>query len=171
MSVRIFAIDGPSGSGKSLYADALVARLRADGAEVALVRTDHFATWRSPASWWPELEDGVLTPLLAGRPGAYRPLVWTGAADEWSVRPGPVLAVPVPEILVLEGVTSARRRVAERLDRALWVEWGTEAQRLERTVIRDGEGSRELLRRWQLFERGWFAVDDTRSRCDVVAGG
>lgn len=167
--VQVFAIDGPSGSGKSTYADALVARLRADGAAVALVRTDHFATWRWPAAWWPQLEESVLRPLLAGRPGSYRPLRWTGGAADWAVEPGPRIEVPVPDILVLEGVTAARRCVADRLDRAEWVEWGTEAQRLERTVARDGEASRALLARWQRFERGWFAVDETRSRCEVVA--
>lgn len=171
MSMQLFAVDGPSGSGKSTYADAMVAALRADGADVALVRTDDFATWRRPASWWPELEAGVLERLLAGRAGAYRPMVWSGTAVDWSVRPGPVVEVPVPEILVLEGFTAARRRIADRLDRALWVEWGTEGERLERSVARDGEPSRGLLRRWQLFERGWFAVDETRSRCDVVSGG
>ena len=167
---EVFAIDGPSGSGKSTYADALVSRLRADGASVVLVRTDHFATWGRPASWWPRLEVGVLRPLLAGRPGSYRPLVWSGSAGSWHTEPGPALAVPVPEILVLEGVTSARRCIAERLARAEWVEWGGEEDRLERAVARDGEDSRALLRSWQLFERGWFAVDDTRSRCAVVAG-
>lgn len=166
--VQFFAIDGPSGSGKSTYADALVARLRADGAAVALVRTDHFATWRRPASWWPQLEEGVLRPLLAGRPGLYRPLHWSGSGQDWAVEPGPAVEVPVPEILVLEGVTAARRCVADRLDRAEWVEWGSEEQRLERTVARDGEDYRGLLAGWQRFERGWFAVDDTRSRCDVV---
>lgn len=170
-AVQVIAIDGPSGSGKSVYADTLVDRLRADGAAVALVRTDYFATWARPAAWWPALEDGVLGPLFAGRPGAYRPLEWSGDAEGWSVRPGPVVEVPVPDILVLEGVTAARRSIAERLDQALWVEWGTEAERLERAVARDGEDYRGLLLRWQLFERGWFAVDDTRSRCDVVAGG
>lgn len=169
--MQFFAIDGPSGSGKSTYADAMVAALRADGADVVLVRADHLATWRRPASWWPELEVGVLQPLLAGRAGAYRPTMWSGTAADWLTQPGPVVAVPVPEILVLEGVTAARRCVADRLDRALWIEWGTEVERLERSVARDGEASRELLRRWQLFERGWFAVDDTRSRCEVVAGG
>ncbi|WP_038169765.1 uridine kinase family protein [Tomitella biformata] len=169
--MQLIAIDGPSGSGKSMYADRLVERLRQGGAAVALVRTDHFATWARPASWWPSLQECVLEPLLAGRAGAYRPLEWSGTAREWSVRPGSVIGVPVPDILVLEGVTSARRSVADRLDRALWVEWGSEAERLERSVARDGEDYRELLRRWQLFERGWFAVDDTRSRCEVVAGG
>lgn len=169
--MRLIAIDGPSGSGKSVYADALADRLRADGASVALVRTDHFATWARPASWWPVLEDGVLRPLLAGRTGCYRPLLWSGSAADWSVRPGPAVEVPVPDILLLEGVTAARRSLADRLDQALWVEWGSEGERLERAVARDGEDYRALLRRWQLFERGWFAVDDTRSRCEVVAGG
>jgi hypothetical protein len=39
--------------------------------------------------------------------------------------------------------------------------------RLERAMARDGEGG---LRDWQLFEQGWFAVDDMPPRaCVVVA--
>jgi hypothetical protein len=41
-------------------------------------------------------------------------------------------------------------------------------ERLRRAVARDGEASRAHLRRWQAFERGWFAVDDTKSRADRV---
>ena len=42
---------------------------------------------------------------------------------------------------------------------------------LERAVARDGEQAREPLRRWQEFERGWFAVDRTRARCHIVETG
>lgn len=154
-------MDGPSGSGKSVHTDALAARLRADGAAVALVRTDDFATWERPASWWPRLEEGVLAPLAAGRPGRYRRVEWRGGVPH----AGAWVDVPVPDVLLLEGVTSARRAIAPRLDRALWVQWGDAPARLERAVARDGEECRPHLVRWQAFERGWFAVDGTRDRC------
>ncbi|MDN5759580.1 MAG: hypothetical protein L0H59_13790 [Tomitella sp.] len=167
--LEIIAVDGPSGAGKTVFADALVARLRAEGRAVALVRTDHFATWDRPASWWPRLESEVLEPLAAGRPARYRSITW----KEGDPVPGAVVDVPAagrsfPRVLVLEGVTAARRSIAGRLSRSYWVEWGDEKSRLESAVARDGEACRGHLRHWQRFERGWFAVDGTRSRCEVV---
>ncbi len=171
--MEIRAVDGPSGAGKTVFADTLAAGLRAEGRAVAIVRADDFATWDAPASWWPRLESGVLAPLADGRTGGYRRVEWArgrGAGPAVPV-PGSWVPVPVPEVLVLEGVTTARRAIASRLSRAYWVQWGDAERRLDRAVARDGEESREHLRRWQRFERGWFAVDGTRARCETVPGG
>ncbi|MBB5958940.1 uridine kinase [Saccharothrix tamanrassetensis] len=157
--MRLVAVDGPSGSGKSTYAADLAARLGA-----AVVPTDHFATWTDPVSWWPRLVSEVLVPLWEGRPGRYRRVDWS---EGWP-RLGPPVTVEVPEVLIIEGVSSARRSIAERLDEAVWVELPDERARLERAVARDGESSRAHLVRWQAFERGWFAVDGTRARADRI---
>ncbi|WP_370542264.1 uridine kinase [Amycolatopsis sp. FDAARGOS 1241] len=153
--VRVLAVDGPSGAGKSTFAAKVVAAL---GARTALVSTDAFATWECPVAWWPQLERGVLAPLAHGRPGEYRKVDWTSGEP----RPGELVRLPVPDVLVLEGVSSGRRSIRPRLSHLCWLEGGTEAERLDRAVARDGEASREELRRWQAFERGWFAVDETR---------
>ncbi|MFI5607206.1 uridine kinase [Amycolatopsis sp. NPDC051903] len=153
--VRVLAVDGPSGAGKSTFAARVVAEL---GARTALVSTDAFATWECPVAWWPQLERGVLEPLAHGRSGEYRKVDWTSGAP----RPGEVVRLPVPDVLVLEGVSSGRRSIRSRLSHLCWLDGGTEAERLERAVARDGEAAREELRRWQAFERGWFAVDETR---------
>ncbi|GAB3130642.1 hypothetical protein GCM10027289_15590 [Tsukamurella serpentis] len=160
----IIAVDGPSGSGKSTYAHRLVDDLRADGVRVALVRTDHYATWEDPVSWWPRLVSEVIDPLVRGRDAHYRPLVWRAGVPS----PGEQLRLPRAQLIVVEGVSSARRSFADRLSLALWIDGGTAAQRLERAVARDGEESRADLVRWQEFERGWFAVDGTRERCIPV---
>ncbi|WP_255638525.1 uridine kinase [Amycolatopsis sp. DSM 110486] len=150
----MLAIDGPSGAGKSTLAEAVVAEL---GTRAALVSTDAFATWDNPVAWWPQLERGVLEPLSAGRAGEYRRVDWTSGEP----RPGELVTVGVPGVLVLEGVSSGRRSMRPRLSHLCWIEGGTAAERLERAVARDGEASRAHLRRWQLFEQGWFAVDGT----------
>lgn len=160
----IVAIDGPSGAGKSTVADMLVAKLRARGVGVTLVRTDDFATWDDPVAWWPELEDDVLHPFVRRRDFRYRPRVWEGG----SATPGPRIWVEWQPLLIVEGVSSARRRIADRLRLALWLDGGTEADRLERTIARDGEQERAHLEAWQQFERGWFAVDGARDRCLVL---
>lgn len=155
--VRVLAIDGPSGAGKSTLAAQVVAELRARGCRTELVSTDAFATWDDPVSWWPRLVDGVLRPLADGVEGAYRRMDWTGGTP----RPGELVRVPVPDVLVLEGVSSGRTSVRPLLSHLCWLSGGPEAARLARTVARDGAAAQAELGRWQRFERGWFAVDGT----------
>ncbi|MFT4127669.1 MAG: (d)CMP kinase [Gordonia sp. (in: high G+C Gram-positive bacteria)] len=164
MTSGIVAIDGPSGSGKSTVADVLMAKLAARGTGAVLVRTDDFATWDNPVAWWPELEADVLHAFARHRDYRYRPRVWVDGIPE----PGSRVWVRWQPLLIVEGVSAARRSVAERLTWALWLDGGPQAERLERAVARDGEGVREHLRRWQQFERGWFAIDRTRERCTVL---
>lgn len=162
-TVRLVAVDGPSGSGKSTFADALIACLRADGVVTALVRTDDFATWDEPVQWWPRLVEGVIEPLRRGEPGGYRRVEWPGG------RPvlGAQVAVDVPEVLVLEGVSAARRSLGPLVSLTIWVEQADAVRRLEQAVARDGPASRPHLVRWQEFERGWFAADGAERRADV----
>lgn len=168
----LVAIDGPSGAGKSSLAAALVARAvasaRAAGRvdpPVALISTDFFATWDNPVAWWPELERDLLGPLLRGDSARYRPLDWS-AGDP---RPGPLRWLDWAPLVIVEGVSSARRSIAPRLDLALWVEGADSDTRLARALARDGAAIEPQLRDWQAFERGWFAVDGTRARCQVIA--
>lgn len=165
-AVRLVAVDGPSGSGKSTFADELVAHLRASGVVVGLVRTDDFATWDEPVQWWPRLVEGVLVPLSGGELGRYRRVEWRRG------RPvlGAWVTVEVPEVLVLEGVSAARRSVAGWASLVVWVEHADAHRRLERAVARDGAESRPELVRWQRFERCWFAADDPRGRADICIG-
>jgi hypothetical protein len=160
----VLAFDGPSGAGKST---AAVEALSLLGPRAALVTTDAFATWTSPVSWWPELVSGVLEPLAAGRSGSYQRMDWSTGVP----RPGARVTVEVPEVLVLEGVSCGRRSVRPLLSLLCWVEGGTEAERLASAVARDGEAHRAELRKWQLFERGWFAVDGTRAAAAVRLPG
>lgn len=160
----IVAIDGPSGSGKSTFADALSDALTQRGRPPLLIRTDHYATWEQPAAWWSEFERDVLAPFLGGHDVVYRPRMWEAGI----ARPGPVRTLPWASLLIVEGVTAARRALAGRLTRGLWLDGPPAAERLARTVARDGADQRGLLACWQRFEDGWFAVDGTRARCEVV---
>lgn len=163
-AVRLLAIDGPSGSGKSTLAERIVTDLRAAGRPTELVSTDRFATWDDPVSWWPRLRDGVLVPLANGEPGRYRSTEWTDGIPG----PGAMVDVPVPDVLVCEGVSAGRRAVRPLLSGLVWVEVADPAVRLDRAVARDGEPSRAHLAGWQAFETGWFAVDGTRNAADHI---
>jgi hypothetical protein len=154
---RLVAVDGPSGSGKSVFAAALRAEL-----DATLISTDDFATWTDPVSWWPRLVAGVLDPIADGRPGRYRRTEWTDGRPH----PGAYVDVPVPGVLLVEGVSAGRRSVRPRLSYLIWCEHPDPAERLARAVARDGETSRAPLVSWQAFESGWFAVDGTKAAAD-----
>ncbi len=90
---------------------------------------------------------------------------------EWvsgNPRPGGSITVPPVDVLVLEGVSSGRCAIADRLSALVWVEIADRAARLERAVARDGESMRSFLARWQLDEDAHFTADGTRARADVV---
>ncbi|GAA4668369.1 uridine kinase family protein [Gordonia humi] len=161
----IVAIDGHSGSGKSTFATELVRALGDRGRRCVLIGTDEFATWDDPASWWPELEEDVIGAFERRHDFVYRPRIWVNGVPEV----GPPAWIRWQPLLIVEGVTSARRTVADRLTAAYWIDGPSAPERLERAVARDGEASRRHLAAWQDFETGWFAVDGTRDRCRVLA--
>jgi len=57
--VRLVAIDGPGGAGKTTFAERFAAA--ADGAPI--VHTDDFASADNPIDWWPRLLAEVIEPL------------------------------------------------------------------------------------------------------------
>jgi hypothetical protein len=155
----LIAIDGPSGSGKTSYAAWLARELNA-----TIVSTDDFATWDDPVSWWPRLVAGVLAPIEEGRPGRYQKTEWSGGHPH----PGAYRRIEVPDVLIVEGVSAGRKSISEKLSHLIWCELPDESKRLELAAARDGEQARNHLVSWQKFERGWFAVDQTKARADCV---
>ncbi|MGB3302352.1 uridine kinase family protein [Gordonia sp. (in: high G+C Gram-positive bacteria)] len=159
------AIDGPSGAGKSTFAAELVRAFADRSRASVLISTDDYATWDDPAAWWPELERDVLGAYERNHDYSYSPRVWVDGHPQ----PGPEQWVRWQPILIVEGVTCARRSSAHRFTQRYWLDGPDPEQRLARTVARDGEAERDHLTRWQHFEKGWFAVDKTRSRCEVLS--
>ena len=153
----MIAVDGPSGSGKTHHAAALARELGA-----TVVSTDDFATWTDPVSWWPRLVNDVLIPIEMGKTANYQRIEWTDGRPH----PGAHRRIEPPEVLVIEGVSAGRRAISDTLSHLVWCELPDETIRLERAVARDGEGARKHLLTWQDFERGWFAVDQTKARAD-----
>lgn len=164
LSAGMVAIDGPSGAGKSTFAVELVRALADRGRQAVLISTDDYATWDDPASWWPELERDVMGAFERSHDYFYSPRIWVDGQPQ----PGPEQWIRWQPILIVEGVTSARRSSARRFTHRFWLDGPSPDVRLARTVARDGETERTHLTRWQHFEEGWFAVDDTRSRCEIL---
>ena len=162
--VRLVAVDGPSGSGKSTLARRLARAL----GNAPMISTDDFLSWDNLAGWWPRMEEQVLGPLLAGRPARYQVRDWEN--DELGDSLGSWRTVPPAPVVVIEGVTSSRRAVSDRLAFAVWVEAPRDI-RLRRGVERDGEARRAAWIDWMRREEEFFAADRTRERADVCVDG
>jgi uridine kinase len=159
----LVAVDGPSGAGKSTFAARLARAL-----DAPVVPMDDFVSWDDFAGWWPRLEEQVLAPYLAGRPVTYQRRDWTG--DPLGGGLGAWRELPTSRFLVLEGVTSSRREVADRLDYAVWVD-APRAVRLRRGVDRDGHEMRPRWLSWMEREVSFFDQDNARDRADLRVNG
>jgi uridine kinase len=164
--VRLVAVDGAAGSGKTTISARLARALRANGADVAELHTDDLLDgWSDIAAFWPRLEQWVLAPMRSGKPGRYRRYDWHRArfAEEWH-------SLRVPDVLVVDGVTSARAAAVPYLSFSVFVVADRDL-RLSRGIERDGEGLRQEWVRWMASEDRHFAADATADRADVVVDG
>ncbi|WP_157245904.1 uridine kinase family protein [Nonomuraea typhae] len=156
--VRLIAVDGPAGAGKTTFADRLGAALDAQ-----VIHSDDFPVpWsEGPGAWFHALRSQVLDPLAGGRPGRFRRYDWVTA------RYGAPVDVPAAPVVVIEGVGTARRDADHLLAFRVWLEAAWET-RWERVLTRDGAALEPEWRTWFTAEEQWFAEDATRSRADLV---
>lgn len=154
------AIDGPGGAGKTVFAERLARSL----GHVPVLHTDDFASWENPVGWWPRLERDVLVPLEQGEPVSFRAYDWQRH------RLGERRLLPPSDVVLLEGVSSARRAVAERLSLVVWIETAA-PERLTRGIARDGLARRDQWERGMAQEEAHFLLDRARERADVIVDG
>ena len=163
-ATRLVAIDGPSGGGKTWFADRLAETL---GAPV--VHTDDLLDgWDDQFTFWDRLEAQVLAPLRRGETARYQRYLWH--RGEFSAVP--VLIEPAPVVL-MEGVSSARRVIRSELSLAVFV-CAPPDLRLRRALARDGGDSvafRAYLERWRRREDEHFAAEGTADYADVLVDG
>jgi uridine kinase len=160
---RLVAVDGPSGTGKTVFARRLAA---AFPEPPPIVNTDDFLDgWDDQFTFWPRLEGWVLGPVREGRAGRYRRYDWHRGrfGEAWT-------PVPAGPVLVLEGVSAARAAIRPELTYAVYVT-APRQLRLERTLRRDGEELRPYLQAWQAGEDRHFAADRTAAHADLVVDG
>ncbi|MGW7069759.1 uridine kinase family protein [Streptomyces sp. NPDC054855] len=150
--VRLVAVDGHAGSGKSTFADRLAEAL--GGAPV--LRLDDIASHDALFDWTERLRRQVILPLSRGATARYE-------TYDWHARrfgPGTRVLPPAPVILV-EGVGAGRRALRPFLARLLWMElprdeaWG-------RGRRRDGAVQSDFWDGWEPAERRHFAEDPSR---------
>lgn len=161
---RTIAVDGRGGSGKTTFAARLVCSLPG----VALIEVDDFLNWSDLNGWWPRLEADALAPLLAGKRARYRIRDWGKdplgqSLDGWRV-------LDPSHTIVVEGVTSSRAMIADKLSMSFWVEAPRDV-RLARGVARDGEAMRPAWETWMRLEDEFFRRDDAPRRATYLIDG
>lgn len=131
----LVALDGGSGSGKTTLSCWLEQSLPD---AVRMPSDDFYAAHVTDAEWdamdaaerarrgieWKRLREGVLEPLLAGRPGKWRRFDWESgmrADGSWGMRPEWCVLEPAA-VLLLDGAYSARPELADLVDFAVLVE-------------------------------------------------
>lgn len=158
---RVVAVDGPSGSGKSVTADLVAAQIASlTGVLPQIVHLDDlFPGWDGLPEAVGLLDLWILQPLAAGADGQYRRYDWD--AGEYAE----TVAVPATDWLVVEGVTAGAH--PKHLAALLWVEADRDV-RMTRGLERDGEAYRPHWERWATQEAEHFETDRTRERADAI---
>lgn len=155
--VRLIAVDGHAGSGKTTFAGQLAAAL--GGAPV--LHLDDIATHEELFEWTRRLVSQVIEPLRRGESASYTPYDWV------SRRFGPPRTLPAAPVVLLEGVGAGRRAVRPFLARLLWMELAGE-EAWARGRLRDGAQQSEFWAGWVGAERRHFAADPSRPFADLL---
>ncbi|MFB8419740.1 uridine kinase [Streptomyces albidoflavus] len=155
--VRLVAVDGHAGSGKTTFAGRLAEAL--GGAPV--LHLDDLATHEEPFAWTARLREQVLAPLSRGVQAQYRPYDWHRRAF------GPPRPLPAAPVVLLEGVGAGRRAVRPVLARLLWMEVDARTAH-GRGQERDGAEQAAFWRGWVPAERRHFASDPSRPFADTL---
>ena len=164
----LVAVDGRSASGKSTLSAALATAL--GGAPV--IHTDDLC-WHEPMFAWEHLLREVLT--LLRRDGAldFVPPAWRTRG-----RSGSITVPPARPVVLVEGVGSSHREVADLLDVRIWVQSDdslAERRGIARDVAEGTNGDAAEAERfwfeWIAAERRFLASDRPWERADLVVCG
>ncbi|MCP9959743.1 uridine kinase family protein [Streptomyces sudanensis] len=146
--VRLVAVDGHAGSGKSTFAARFADAL--GGAPV--LHLDDLATHDEPFGWTGRLRTQVLDRFARGEAAEYRPYDWDAR------RFGPPRRLPPAPVVLVEGVGAGRRAVRPHLARLLWMDRAPEDSWL-RGRLRDGPAQSAFWDGWTVAEIRHFARD------------
>jgi uridine kinase len=156
--VRLIALDGRSGSGKTWLAEQLAAPA---GAPVIHLE-DLYPGWDGLADTDQVLAGWVTGPLGHGRPARWRRFDWdTMSYAEWHST-GPA------GVIILEGCGSIRTGLAAAYAARIWVE-APAATRHRRLRARPDWAAYELYaEQWARAEDRLYQTEQTRLSCDFI---
>ncbi|MFI8996564.1 uridine kinase [Streptomyces sp. NPDC053542] len=177
--VRLIAVDGHAGSGKSTFAGRLAAALGGGttptagepatgggpfddtGPAAPVLHLDDLATHDELFAWTDRLREQVIGPLSEGRSARYGVYDWVRRSftRERTLAPAPVV--------LLEGVGAGRAALRPYLACLLWMELPGETA-WARGRRRDGPGLATFWDGWIPAERAHFAADPSRPYADFL---
>jgi hypothetical protein len=159
----LVAVDGRGSGGKT----SLSARLAATIPGTVVVHTDDIAWNHAVLAWDDLLVEGILKPVRAGRAVSYRPPQW-----DLRERAGSIDVPADCPLLIVEGVGSGRRSLADHYDAVIWVE-SPAALTEERNGARvaAGETTPENYELWMAEENPFVEEQRTWERADLVVAG
>ncbi|MEV8568927.1 hypothetical protein AB0436_25655 [Streptomyces sp. NPDC051322] len=149
--VRLIAVDGHAGSGKSTFSAKLADALN----EAPVLHLDDLATHQELFDWTERLRSQVLRPFARGDAARYAPYDWTLR------RFGPERILHPADVVILEGVGAGRRALRPHLARLLWMDRDAEGS-WQRGRHRDGPGLKGFWDGWTAAETRHFAEDPSR---------
>lgn len=177
------AIDGPDGSGKTHFADALADLLRGQHRPVVRISLDDFHNTReiryrlgrdSPEGFWSDSYDyhrfdtDVLTPFRPGGSQRYRTACHDISTDA-ILNPEPEVAAP-GTVLVVDGIFLHRNELASEWDVSVFLDVPfTETAR--RMALRDGshpDPDHPTMRRYVEAQRRYFRECQPQQQATIL---
>ncbi|AXK33328.1 hypothetical protein DVA86_12355 [Streptomyces armeniacus] len=155
--VRLIAVDGHAGSGKTGFSARLARAL--GGAPV--LHLDDVASHDALFDWTARIRTEVIGPLSRGAPARYGKYDWHRReftrAGEFPPRPA----------VLVEGVGAGRRELRPWLAAVLWMDLPRD-ESWARGMRRDGPDQADFWRRWKQAELAHFTSDPSRPYADYV---
>lgn len=167
-NVRMIAIDGPAGAGKSTLAKRIKSNLQEQsGLKTAIVHMDDlYDGWENALTdqLTKTLINQILVPVSLAKNFSYRKYNWlSGSFGDFSEEDS-------PEILILEGVGSGQKATRRYLDQLIWIDIDAETG-LQRVLQRDGDYLENEMRVWQMRESSHFSKENTRDSATIRING
>ncbi|MET8825465.1 hypothetical protein ABZX40_00265 [Streptomyces sp. NPDC004610] len=159
--VRLIAVDGHAGSGKTTFTARLAEALPGGRAAVPVLHLDDIATHTALFDWTDRLLGQVIAPLARGESARYSPYDWRTHAF------GAPRTLPAAPVVLIEGVGAGRRALRPYLAGLLWMDVPRETA-WARGRDRDGAEQREFWAGWVAAEERHFAEDPSRPRAQVL---
>ena len=167
-NVRIIAIDGPAGAGKSTLAKRIKSNLQEEsGLKTAIVHMDDlYEGWENALTdqLTKTLINQILIPVSLAKNFGYRKYNWFSGSF------GDIFEEDSPEILILEGVGSGQKATRRYLDQLIWIDIDAETG-LQRVLQRDGDYLENEMRVWQMRESSHFSKENTRDSATIRING
>ena len=166
--VRVVAVEGRSGSGKSTVAEQVRRALVDRGAPVSvLTMEDLYPGWDGLAEAPALLREWVLLPLAEGRAAAWHRYDWArdGFGSEWVGLPADL--AEGGGTLLVEGCGSGAAPVRDLVDLLVWVEVPEAARSRRLDEREDAEAYAPYREQWARQEDSLYADDPPRECSDL----